>query len=114
MPLYRVTVMETTTHEFYVEAESAQQVRAMDTDEFADACSDNSGFVSVDERDIEDVEEVKVATGPVLMDLSTPTCPTCGHLWRQHGAPSGCMNLNPNPHIGFCQCKEHGPQLEAQ
>lgn len=56
MPYFRVEVTEVTRHEFWVCAHDEDAVWAIDTDDFADACSDNSGFVMVSERDITAVD----------------------------------------------------------
>jgi hypothetical protein len=56
MPYYVVRLREVATHEFIVLARNKGEVERLDTDIFADLCSKNTGFFSLDERVIESVE----------------------------------------------------------
>ena len=58
MPYYKITIVETTRHEIMVKARNQAQVDALQPDDFADECADNSGFVAVTDRDIGSIERV--------------------------------------------------------
>lgn len=57
MPYYVVNVREVATHQIVVLAKSKKQIEGLDPDTFADICSSNKAFFSLDERVIESVEK---------------------------------------------------------
>jgi hypothetical protein len=87
MPKYIVTVVETTTHRFVVEAPSRKAIEATEAQgDFADACSDNRGFFAVADRHFESIEKATriAALRPAHLTLDDdddePDCGDCDGL----------------------------------
>lgn len=70
MPYYTVKVQEIITHEFIVKARDREQIEGMDPDAFADPCSMNSGYVTIDDRTIEDIEQTVASADEVHLDIT--------------------------------------------
>lgn len=57
MPKFAVDIVETIRYRLIIDAPDAQTIEQEDPDTFADELSDNVGFVGVEERVIESVNE---------------------------------------------------------
>lgn len=57
MPKFAVEIVETTRHRLIVEAPDAETIEQEDPDTFADELSNDEGFVAVESRVIESVNE---------------------------------------------------------
>jgi hypothetical protein len=57
MPKFAVDIVETVRYRLIVEAPDAETIEQEDPDTFADELSDNEGFIGVEDRVIECVNE---------------------------------------------------------
>lgn len=57
MPKFAVDIVETIRYRLIVEAPDAETIEQEDPDTFADELSNNEGFIGVEERVIESVNE---------------------------------------------------------